>query len=191
MTYIEHAYSFINKFSPYFKKLYRQKNLYVKDLEKLISRFNTFHRGNYIVHSGCSRMVILADDFVIKIDYDGWGAGYAGSVSDEVEAFEIIKSAGFEYLFAEPTPFFYGEHMMIIMPRIKDVKWTREWAEVSEDLTEEEYSFITENFTDIHGGNFGFDDCGNLVIFDYAWRRDEYSSCDEYSSSWEEYSSSC
>jgi hypothetical protein len=191
MTYIDHAYSFIDEFSPYFKMLYRHKYLKVRDLEKLISRFNTVHRRNYIVRAGCSRMVIIADDFVIKMDYDGWGAGQAGSVSDEVEAFELIKEAGFEYLFAEPTPFYYGDQMMIIMPRVKDVNWSRGWAEACEDLTEEEYSFVEENFFDLHGGNFGFDKCGNLVIFDYAWRREECSSCEEYSSSWEERSSSC
>ena len=191
MTYIDHANAFINEFAPYFKMLYKHNALSPRRLENLISRFNTTHRRGYTVRCGCSRMVIIADDFVIKMDYDGWGAGRAGSIIDEVEAFELIKNAGFEYLFAEPTPFYYGKQMMIIMPRIVDVNFKREWYEVSDDLTEEEYDFIQDHFFDLHGGNFGFDKCGNLVIFDYAWRREEYSSCEEYSSSWEECSSSC
>ena len=173
MEYIENAQNFIEQFAPYFKMLYKYREPLPRDLERLLSRFNTVHSTGYFVRSGCSRMVIVGGDFVIKMNYDGWGSGRAGGIEDEIEAFAMVEDAGFDYLFAKPTPFFYGEHMMVIMPRIVDVDEDRDFDDV-DDLTEEECDFLNDNFFDLHGGNFGYTECGEFVVFDYAWRRIEY-----------------
>ena len=173
MTYIDHANAFINEFTPYFKMLYKHNSPTPRRLEKLISRFNTVHRRGYVVSWGCSRMVIIADDFVIKMDYDGWGAGFAGGVQDEIEAFHFASEAGFEHLFAKPTPFYYNEHLMTIMPRIKNIDVNKEISEYEDELYTLDFDFLNDYFYDLHGGNFGFDENGNLIVFDYACYRIE------------------
>lgn len=131
----------------------------------VISRYNTVHRSSLKVSAGFARVAIIGYGWVIKLDQK---ISCAGNCQEEVIAYEMIKRNGFSYLFAEPTSFFYQGHTYYIYPKIENIDPKRTMHDLYNALDEEESEFLDDYFSDLHGGNFGFDTLGNPIIIDYA-----------------------
>mgnify|MGYP003435325677 CR=1 FL=1 len=170
MTYIDHANEFIRDFSMYFEVLFHKRNFHTFDVRNFVYRYNTVKGKRMTFNSGASRAVIIGEDFVIKIDLPKSLLPQAGNSESEMRAWEFVRHSGFDYMFAPITKTFFKNHPLYIMPKVATLACENEGvSELYNVLSEDEYEFVSEYFTDIHDENFGFDEYGNVVIFDYAW----------------------
>lgn len=170
MTYIDHANEFIRDFSMYFEVLFHKGNFRTLDVRNFVYRYNTVKGKGMTFNSGASRAVIIGGDFVIKIDLPNPLLPQAGNSESEMRAWEFVRHAGFDYMFAPITKTFFKNHPLYIMPKVVMLACENEnISELYDVLSEDEYEFVSEHFDDIHNENFGFDEYGNVVIFDYAW----------------------
>ena len=113
-SYEVRAKKFIAKIYPYIKNC---NDLF--DFSLAINRFNRECHRKVQIASGSTRVVLITSDYVIKVDYNGWGKGRWGSCADEVRMYRQAKRDGFEYLFAKVTPVRKGyNRTFYIMPRI-------------------------------------------------------------------------
>lgn len=115
---------------------------------------------------GISRVALITSDYVVKIDYNedsGFGCSY-----DEVEAYEYAYENGYAEYFAEITEYYYEGFPFYIMPLVKHIN--DDDYDVYEYLHGDAYHWISENFYDLHSGNYGWKN-GHPVIFDYAARQ--------------------
>lgn len=170
MTYIDHANEFIRDFSMYFEILFHKRNFHTFDVRNFVYRYNTIKGKRMTFDSGATRAVIIGEDFVIKIDLPKPGLPQAGNSENEMRAWEFVRHTDFSYMFAPITKTFFKNHPLYIMPRVATLACENEnISELYDALSEDEYEFVSEHFKDIHDENFGFDEYGNVVIFDYAW----------------------
>lgn len=140
----------------------------IEDFDRAISKFNrTYHRSVQLTH-GISRVVFITSDYVIKID--AWESDW-GNCEDEVEVYKEAKLDGYEYLFAEITPFYYLNHAFYIMPRINVMGYTKEYS-IDEYLNWDEWNYLSHKVNDLHDFNWGMKN-GHVVVFDYACKFNE------------------
>ena len=170
MTYIDHANEFIRDFSMYFEVLFHKRNFRTFDVRNFVYRYNTVKGKGMTFSCGATRAVIIGEDFVVKIDLPNSSLPEAGNSESEMRAWEFVRHTDFDYMFAPITKTFFKNHPLYIMPKaVKLACENEDIYELYDALSEDEYEFVSEYFRDIHGENFGFDEYGNVVIFDYAW----------------------
>lgn len=159
-------------------------NLYVDTLEDLWNLHNSYRwaqfckEHNLEFHSGQTRVVFVGDDFVIKLDKKHIGRwARFGNCYQEYQNWKMVQADGFDYLFASITKMKVGHHYYYVMPRVAIIDHgLTSWAWNLDDLTSEEKGYLRSTFEDLHEYNYGFDDEGNLKIFDYAVTSEYYYS---------------
>lgn len=139
------------------------------DFSRAVTAFNLMHHRHVIFEHGISRAVFITSDYVIKID--AWESTFGGC-KDEYMVYQQAKKDGYEYLFAEITPFCYNNHMFFIMPRIKVSGMTKEYS-IDEYLNWDEWTYLSQHVDDLHDGNWGMKN-NRVVVFDYACRNTYY-----------------
>ena len=161
-SYEERARKFLEKIYPYIQNC--KDNF---DFSLAIRNFNHDCKRNVKCSYGSTRIVMICSDFVIKVDYNGWGAGQFGSSKDEVRMYRQAKKDGFEYLFAKITPVRKGyNRTFYIMPKINGIG--KKEYDADYYLEGDEYDYIYENIGDLHNHNYGWKD-GHIVMIDYAY----------------------
>ena len=160
-NYEERAKKFIAQVYPYIKNC--RDNF---DFELAIHQFNKLNHRKVQVAYGSTRIALITSDYVIKVDYDGWGTGIFGSCKSEVRMYRQAKRDGFDYLLAKITPYRQKyNRTFYIMPRIKGVGRTPWDADFY--LTNTEEDWVEEHIGDLHNENYGWKN-GHIVIIDYA-----------------------
>ena len=164
-NYVIRAQKFIEDIFPYIENNLANKKFLNCFMNEAIENFCYEKRRRVIYARGCSRACFISSDYVVKYDY--FEGGYFGDSKSELKAYQEIVKLGYEYLFAEITPYSYHNYTFYIMPRIKNINERREDDELYDYLNEEESEFLTNYFEDLHSGNYGFKD-GMPVSIDYA-----------------------
>lgn len=131
-----------------------------------------FDKRVYIAH-GMTRIVIVDEDFVIKINKPKdkqWEI--FGNSRDEVRMYKKAIKDGYDWLFCRIRAMIIEHHTYYIMEKVDSTAEDRGYSgdinyEFEEYLGEETIDYINENVFDIHNENFGFID-DEPVIFDYA-----------------------
>lgn len=113
---------------------------------------------------GISRLVFITHKFVIKMNL--YKEGTANE--QEVEFYKIAKRDGFDYLFVKPETFYRDNHMIVVMSTIHDIDINRNDLLSSDIIDDEEREWLRNHVADLHNGNYGLNDYGDPVIFDYA-----------------------
>lgn len=161
-SYEVRAKKFIAKVYPYIKNCDDSF-----DFSLAINRFNQDCHRNVQIASGSTRVVMITSDYVIKVDYDGWGKGAWGSCADEVRMYRKAKHDGFAHLFAKVTPVRKGyNRTFYIMPRIGGI--AKKPYDADEYVDGDDYIYLYENVGDLHNHNYGWKD-GHIVMIDYAY----------------------
>lgn len=162
-SYEERARKFLEQIYPYIKDC--EDNF---DFSLAIRKFNHDYKRNVKYSYGSTRIAMITSDYVIKVDYDGWGSGRFGSCEDEVEMYQRAEMDGFEYLFAKITPIQKEEYnrTFYIMPKITGIG--KEPWDADHYLEGKEYYYICEHVGDLHNQNYGWKD-GHIVMIDYAF----------------------
>lgn len=161
-NYEVRAKKFIAKVYPYIKNCDDSF-----DFSLAINRFNLECHRNVQIASGSTRVVMITSDYVIKVDYDGWGKGRWGSCADEVRMYRKAKHDGFAHLFAKVTPVRKGyNRTFYIMPRIGGI--AKKPCDADEYVDGDDYDYLYENVGDLHNQNYGWKD-GHIVMIDYAY----------------------
>lgn len=161
-NYEVRAKKFIAKVYPYIKNCDDSF-----DFSLAINRFNRECHRNVQIASGSTRVVMITSDYVIKVDYDGWGKGTWGSCADEVRMYRKAKHDGFAHLFAKVTPVRKGyNRTFYIMPRIGGI--AKKPYDADEYVDGDDYIYLYENVGDLHNHNYGWKD-GHIVMIDYAY----------------------
>ena len=165
--YRQRARKFVKLIYPYIKDDLHSCS---SDLLATIRLFSRYHNRQVELNYGQSRYVLITADYVIKWNRREEANTVIGDCESEYAVWEWIHDEFpcYEHLFAEITPFNYEGNTFYIMPRVKGIDEKRDDAwEYIED--EYEYDFLIEHFSDLHGGNFGINHNGEVIIFDYAW----------------------
>ena len=137
------------------------------DFSVAIRRFNRDHHRNVQIASGATRVVMITSDYVIKVDYDGWGRGQFGSCADEARMYRKAKRDGFAHLFAKITAVRKGyDRTFYIMPRIRGIG--KKPYDATAYVGGDEYDYLDNNVGDLHHYNYGWKD-GHIVMIDYAY----------------------
>lgn len=160
------AKKFIKEFAPYLKGIRITKSNSYKICDA-VRRFNADKKRNVKVDSGVSRIVLIASDYVIKLDF---GTTWAGNSETEMLGYQQAQKDGFEYLLAKISLYKYRNRSFFIMPRAR-VATTLTWGsqrKLWHRLTENERRCLCDNFEDLHKNNWGSLH-GKLVLIDYAW----------------------
>lgn len=167
--YEERALDFLEQIYPFIQNC---KDRF--DYSVAICRFNEeFHR-NVICSYGSTRIAMITSDYVIKVDYNGWGKGTFGTSADEVRMYRRAKKDGFAHLFAKIVPIRHGyDRTFYIMPRIKGIGRTK--YDADNYLNGEEYTYISKHVGDLHCKNYGWQD-GHIVMIDYAYNSTMWNS---------------
>ena len=142
--------------------------------ESAISFENAFRfdKRVYIAY-GMTRIVIVGEDFVIKINKSKtkrWEM--FGNSRDEVRMYKKAVKDGYDWLFCRIRAMIIEHHTYYIMEKVdataEDEGYSGNISEEFEEyLGEEAIDYINENVFDIHNENFGFID-DEPKIFDYA-----------------------
>lgn len=135
-------------------------------LHNAITRFLRDHPNRKVdVSYGISRVALVTADYVVKIDYNP--NSDFGTSADEVDAYNFVRSEGYDKYFAEISCYTYGGLDFYIMPRVRGIgrKWGDAWEYVPSDVSD----FLNDYFYDLHNHNYGWKD-NHVVIFDYAAR---------------------
>lgn len=125
------------------------------------------------VTSGMTRIVIVGEDFVIKINKpqtERWKM--FGNSRDEVRMYKKAVKDGYDWLFCRIRAMIIGHHTYYIMEKVDTTAEDKGYSgdisdEFEEYLGEEVIDYINKNVFDIHNENFGFID-DEPKIFDYA-----------------------
>lgn len=164
-SYEERAKSFIEEIYPYLIGNLISNDFYHAD--RNVERYNKDKSRKVQIKEGMSRTVLVTSDYVVKIDKKLY-CSY-GTCEDECTAYSKAKAAGFEHLFAKPTPYKFNGYTFYIMPRIRNINpWRVDDDYYMEFVTSEEQDWLDDHIHDLHSGNYGFKN-GKLVIVDYAW----------------------
>lgn len=154
------------------KKFVMSIDTYLEDAETLDDYYSAgtqwqrkHPRRRLSIDNGATRVVFITSDYVIKITRSD-GRDEFGGCYEEYLFYNSILGSGFEYLFAEITPFFYNGRCYYIMPKINGVG--KGCRPLSCYLTNEELRMVIRSqLYDLHGGNYGFKN-GHVVFIDYA-----------------------
>lgn len=159
--YIERAKDFIHQIFPYIEECIQPWAVHQK-----VVKFNNDYDRHVKVCNGLSRIALITSDYVVKFDYDPDEVDSIGGCGNEFELYYEAKVEGFDYLFAEITPYQYKDHQFYIMPRINGVGSGHHYAE--HYMNEEEKGFCRKHrITDLHSNNYGFRN-GKVCLIDYA-----------------------
>ena len=165
------AKAFIKEFAPYLKgiRVTRSNSYKIYDA---VRRFNDDKKRNVKVASGASRIALITSDYVVKLDF---GTTWAGNSKTEMLGYQQAQKDGYEYLLAKISLYKCCNRSFFIMPRAR-VAETLTWRgqkRLWDKLTEDERSYIHENFEDLHENNWGSLN-GKLILIDYAWNNFKY-----------------
>lgn len=161
-NYVERAKDFIAKLYPYIQNCYDEH-----DFANAIYHFNQEHHRRVYMEYGSTRIALITSDYVIKINYDGWGRGSFGDCADEVRMYRKAVQDGYDYLLAKITPYRKNyNRTFYIMPKITGIE--RTYGDAENYVTEEEYDWLCSNIGDRHNKNYGWKN-GHIVIIDYAY----------------------
>lgn len=165
--YLAHAREFLAKHS---KEL---DDIYVTG-----SFFAFCYKHKLKFDAGATRRVIIGEDFVIKFDKKHVGPVFSrfGNCYQEYKNWQMVQKDGYDYMFAAVTKIKGGHHYYYVMPKINTEHEYTDYAWDLEELSDDEREYLMENFEDLHDNNYGFDDEGNLKIFDYAVTSEYYYS---------------
>ena len=168
--YLAHAREFLNTNAAVLDNLYERQS---------VIWWKHFCDDNGLkFNAGQTRIVIIGEDFVIKIDKKHIGRwARFGNCYQEYQNWKMVQADGFDYMFAAITKMKAGHHYYYVMPRVANVDHDcTAWAWNLDDLTSYEQRYLRSTFEDLHEYNYGFDDAGNLQIFDYAVTKEYYHS---------------
>lgn len=142
--------------------------------ESAISFKNAFRFDKRVyVASGMTRIVIVGEDFVIKINKPKTAQWEMfGNSRDEVRMYKKAVKDGYDWLFCRIRAMIIEHHTYYIMEKVDATAEDKGYSgniseEFEEYLGEEAIDYINENVFDIHNENFGFID-DEPKIFDYA-----------------------
>ena len=160
-TYLVHAREFLTTNAEALDRLYERQNV--------IKWRNFCNDHGLEFNSGETRIAIIGEDFVIKIDKKNIGNwARFGNCYQEYKNWQMVKADGYDYMFAAITKMKGGHHYYYVMPKVNTNHGLGVWAHDLEDLSDEEQEYLLDHFADLHEHNYGFDDYGCLQIFDYA-----------------------
>lgn len=165
------AKKFINEFAPYLKGIRITKS-HSYEICEAVRRFNVDKKRNVKVASGASRIVLIASDYVIKLDF---GTTWAGNSKTEILGYLQALKDGYEYLLAKISLYEYHNRNFFIMPRarVAETLTRRGQKRLWHKFAEDERSYICNNFNDLHESNWGSLN-GRPVLIDYAWNDFKY-----------------
>lgn len=131
-----------------------------------------FDKRVYIAY-GMTRIVIVGEDFVIKINKPQtkrWKI--FGDSRNEVRMYKKAVKDGYDWLFCPIRAMIVEHHTYYIMEKVDATAEDEGYSgdivdEFNHYLDEEAIDYINENVFDVHSANFGFID-GEPKIFDYA-----------------------
>lgn len=132
-----------------------------------------YYDNNITVNSGQTRVVLVGDDFVIKINKptcDRWRM--FGNSRDEVRMYRKACEDGYAWLFCPIRAMIIEHHTYYVMQKVDSVADDEGYEdsidqEFYEVLGEEAVDYLNEHVFDVHSGNFGFIN-DEPIIFDYA-----------------------
>ena len=160
-NYITRAYHFMKQMSKYVRdwesedEIQVALRMYAWDVDR--TKCVNFEFGS-------ARYVLMADDFVVKWDYDSASLNIGGC-EDEIKMYRYAEKCGYAYLLAKITPIFINGRFFYVMPRIEDVG--RKDISIFNHTTPQEYKWLDENLNDLHSWNYGYKD-GKVKVIDYA-----------------------
>lgn len=161
-NYEERAKKFIAQFYPYIEACRSYHDFY-----EAVESFNyDFHRKVFFSY-GLTRCAFITSDYVIKINYALHERNFEkfGDCDVEINTYAQAESAGFAYLFAKITEYFYQGTLFYIMPRIYGIGRTDYDAVCY--LNEKEAYWVLDHVADLHSKNYGWKN-KHIVIIDYA-----------------------
>ena len=162
-SYEERAKKFIALLNPYIKGC---RSLY--QFENAVDHFNADYHRNVKMASGSTRIAFITSDYVIKINYHGWGEGQFGGCADEVRMYRYAQKQGYAHLLAKITPYRRDyNRTFYIMPKITHIRENASDAEAYITNKSEE-RWLCKNIGDRHSLNYGWQD-GHIVMIDYAF----------------------
>lgn len=174
-SYIERAQDFVQQIFPYLDGEWN--NPY--DIDCCVDSFNEDYNRKVIMRHGIARIALITSDYVVKYDFDEEECAIVGGCEAEVALYAEAVRDGFDYLFAEITPYHYHDRDFYIMPRIRGIGESN-WYHADHFMTDEENDWCdAHNLSDLHCNNYGFRK-GKICIIDYACHLSEESE----SSSW-------
>lgn len=162
-SYVERAKKFIARIYPYLKDA-----TCTEEVIDIVTYYNWHMKTHVECKWGATRIVLISNDYVIKFDrFDcNQSDREFGDCASEYEAYQFVKHAGYDYLFAPITEYYYKfGWIFYIMPHIYNVNATSGYAYTH--VNKKEYYFLREHFNDLHEANYGWKD-GHIVIIDYA-----------------------
>ena len=126
------------------------------------------HIKGMSIHYGISRFVIVFTSFVLKIQMNS-------DHDNEMEAdfYKFAEDAGYGYLFAPVYHFDAYGFSVNVMPTVENIDDENGDLLSSNFIGDDERDWLECHVTDLHSGNYGFDEYGNVVIFDYAMCSEE------------------
>ena len=132
-----------------------------------------FYRDNRVhIAYGQTRIVIIGEDFVIKINKPHSERYIFGNSRDEVRMYKKAVKDGYDWLFCRIRAMIIEHHTYYVMEKVDATAEDYGYSghideEFDEYLGEEAINYINENVFDLHNENFGFID-DEPKIFDYA-----------------------
>ena len=172
------AKKFLNSVVPYIQDILDRP----WEVAKAIERYNHDFNRHVVIKRGAVRIVLVTSDYIVKWDYDSSSASEWGGCISEYNAYLAAKTAGYEYLFAEPTAIYVNGTMFIIMPRIHNIGWHAHehvgMYDIFDCIDSDASDWVYKHIGDLHHNNWGI--CkGQVCIIDYASFDDIelYGSC--------------
>lgn len=166
MSYIDNARAFLLTIANELDSLHGLSSVY--RYKTVIRMYNEEHNTNYVIKNGAVRVVIIGEDFVIKVDYDKTSAKEFGGCESEYKFWRNIKDTDHAFMFAPITKVKAGHHYYYVMPRMDCLGC--EMTDVLEDyLSEDDEYWLYDTVGDLHEANYGVLN-NELYIIDYACR---------------------
>lgn len=139
------------------------------DFKYALKHYNANHKRTLNWAHGVSRIAIIRNDYVVKVDYrptGRWANGRAGNCESELEVYMQAVADGMEHLLAKTTVLHMNGLTFSIMPRINGIDdWSRDWTD---HCTIEERIWLNDHVHDLHDGNVGYRR-NKVCVVDYAW----------------------
>jgi hypothetical protein len=159
--YIRRAQRFIHMVEPFLREggLSSPSNA-----KRAVEAFNRRNSRHVRLEHGLTRLVFVASDYVVKVDYGEWQMTFGGC-ENEVHIYALAKRDGMEHMFAPITRYDYNGISWYIMPRVKGIGRYDDDAYNVVDWDEAEW--LELHLNDLHNLNYGWGRHG-IVIFDYA-----------------------
>lgn len=159
--YIHRAQRFIHMIEPFLRT---GELTAPHKAKRAVEAFNRRHSRHVRLEHGLTRLVFVASDYVVKVDYGEWQTTFGGC-ENEMHIYALAKRDGMEHLFAPITRYDYNGVSWYIMPRIKGIGKYEDDAYNMVDWREAEW--LEYHLHDLHDRNYGWMR-DRLVIFDYA-----------------------